>query len=243
MKRASFILALMLLVCLTTSALAASTDQLTGYQGKQKAWQYIEFGSYPTDADGTARPILWRVLSADGSQAYLLSEYILFAHRVDPNCYPVNKKTSQYGGWETSELFNYLNREFLDTAFTEAEQTALKANEDGGLVSLADIQDIKNKKFGFTSEKLRQAQSTAYAKANGLFVYQGAKKYSPYWLRSRSTSKQYAHQKVQDNGKVGYISVEVADVGARPVITPQGRRRLPSSPSRRARERDAWQAP
>ena len=67
----------------------------------------------PTDADGTVRPILWRVLEVKDQQAYLMSEYILFAHRVDPNCYPVNKKTKEYAGWETSELFNYLNQEFL----------------------------------------------------------------------------------------------------------------------------------
>ena len=219
MKRiALLLLTLIIILCLSATALAVSTDQLQGYQAKKKTWQYIQFGSYPTDADGTVRPILWRVLEVKEQQAYLMSEYILFAHRVDPNCYPVNKKTKEYAGWETSELFNYLNQEFLTAAFTEAEQTALIVQQDGGLVSLPDAQDVKNKNYGFTAEKLRQSQSTAYAKANGLFVYQGAKQYSPYWLRTPSESKKYAQRKVQDDGKLGYISVEVADVGARPVI-------------------------
>ncbi len=219
MKRISLVLVFILLCCLCGSALAAFPDQLQGYQAKQKTWQYMEFGAYPTDEDGTVRPILWRVLSADGKQAYMVSEYILFAHRVDPNCYPINKSTSMYGGWDTSELFNELNGDFVKTAFTEAERGALVTMADGGTVSLLDAQDVKNKKLGFTAEKLRQAQSTAYAKANGLFVYQGAKQYSPYWLRTRSESKDYAQRKVQDDGKLGYISVEVADVGVRPVIT------------------------
>ena len=217
MKRISLVLVFILLCCLCGSALAAFPDQLQGYQAKQKTWQYMEFGAYPTDEDGTVRPILWRVLSADGKQAYMVSEYILFAHRVDPNCYPINKSTSMYGGWDTSELFNELNGDFVKTAFTEAERGALVTMADGGTVSLLDAQDVKNKKLGFTAEKLRQAQSTAYAKANGLFVYQGAKQYSPYWLRTRSESKDYAQRKVQDDGKLGYISVEVSDVGLRPV--------------------------
>ena len=217
-KLCSLFLTLIVILSLGNAALAAFPDQLQGYQAKQKSWQYIQFGSYATDADGTVRPILWRVLETKDQQAYLMSEYILFAHRVDPNCYPVNKESKEYAGWETSELFNYLNKNFLSDAFTAAEQAALAVQQDGGLVSLLDAQDVKNKNYGFTAEKLRQSQSTEFAKANGLFVYQGAKKYSPYWLRTRSESKKYAQRKVQDNGKLGYISVEVADVGVRPVI-------------------------
>ncbi len=218
MKKAFLILVAVLLVCISCSALAVFPDQLTGYQSKQKTWQYIQFGSYPTEADGTVKPILWRVLSAKDQKAYLMSEYILFAHRIDPNCYPVNKDTKKYAGWETSELFNYLNQDFLTAAFTDEEQAALAAQKDGGLVSLMEISDIKNKAYGFTAEKLRQAQSTAYAKANGLYVYQGAKQYSPYWSRTPSDSKKYAHRRVMDDGKLGYICVEVQNLGVRPVI-------------------------
>ena len=218
MKKAFVILIAALLLCVSCTALAIFPDQLIGYQSKQKTWQYIEFGSYPTEADGTVRPILWRVLTAKDHQAYLMSEYILFAHRIDPNCYPVNKDSKPYGGWETSELFNYLNDDFLNAAFTGAEQNVLKAQEDGGLVSLMDIGDVKNKTYGFTAEKIRQAQSTAYAKANGLYVYQGAKQYSPYWSRTPSDSKKYAHRRVMDDGKLGYICVEVQNLGVRPVV-------------------------
>ena len=218
MKKTTLLLILALLLTLSVYALAAAAGDVTGYQAKQRAWQYVQYGTYPTDADGTVRPILWRVLSVDDSKAYLLSEYILFAHRVDPNCYPVNKKTEKYAGWETSELFHYLNSEFLSAAFDETERAALADQPDGGRVSLPDISDVKNKNFGFITEKLRQAQSTAYAKANGLYVYQGAKQYSPYWSRTPSESKLYAHRRVMDDGKLGYICVEVENLGVRPVI-------------------------
>ncbi len=218
MKKTLLILLLIGALLISLSAMAASPDALQGYQGKTRAWQYAQFGAYPTDADGTVRPILWRVLSVDGQEAYLMSEYILFAHRVDPNCYPVNKAAAPYAGWETSELFGYLNTEFLQAAFTAEERSALATQADGGLVSLMDINDVKNKNYGFTAEKLRQAQSTAYAKANGLYVYQGAKQYSPYWSRTPSESKAYAHRRVMDDGKLGYICVEVQNLGVRPVI-------------------------
>ena len=218
MKKLLLILSLLVLVCVSCAAVAASPAEVQGYQEEKRTWQYVRYGEYPTDADGTVRPIVWRVLSVKEQKAYLLSEYILFAHRVDPNCYPVNKETKPYGGWATSELFAYLNSEFKAAAFSEAEQAALCELKDGGLVSLMEINDVKNKQYGFVTQKLRQAQSTAYAKANGLYVYQGAKQYSPYWSRTPSDSKAYAHRRVMDDGKLGYICVEVQNLGVRPVI-------------------------
>ena len=217
-KPASFLLTLILLLALGLGAAAAGTEAVSGYQAKQRSWQYVRFGAYPTDADGTVRPLTWRVLSVRDQKAYLLSEYILFAHRVDPNCYPINKDSAPYAGWESSELFGYLNDSFLPAAFSPAEQTLLAVQEDGGLVSLPSIDDIKNEKYGFVSAKLRQAQSTEYAKANGLYVYQGGKKNSPYWSRTPSESKKYAHRRVMDDGKLGYISVEVQNLGVRPAV-------------------------
>ena len=218
MKKRMLILAAVLLALVTLSAQAAFPDQITGYQAKTRSWQHIQYGAYPTGANGETAPIVWRVLGVNGQQAYLLSEYILFAHRVDPNCYPTNKETAPYGGWETSELRQYLNEDFLKAAFTEVEQAALLLTPDGALVSLPEIADLKNKDYGFSANKLRQAQSTDYAKANGLYVYQGAKKYSPYWSRTPSDSKTYAHRRVMDDGKLGYICVEVQNLGVRPVI-------------------------
>ena len=218
MKRFLICLSLACCLLLNCAALAASPEALQGYNAKGRSWQYIQFGEYPTEADGTVKPILWRVLSVKDQQAYLLSEYILFAHRVDPNCYPVNKDTSPYGGWETSELAAYLNSEFLNATFSAEEQAALLVQADGGRVSLPAIDDVKNEKYGFIAQKLRQAQSTAYAKANGLYVYQGAKQYSPYWSRTPSDSKAYAHRRVMDDGKLGYICVEVQNLGVRPSI-------------------------
>ena len=71
-------------LCLTAAFSAVADAQLHGYD-KKAGYQYVAFGSFPQEADGTVKPILWRVLSADENQAYLLSEYVLFNNRVHPD--------------------------------------------------------------------------------------------------------------------------------------------------------------
>ncbi len=188
---------------------------LQNYNKKTKTLTYVTFGKFPTNADGSEEPIVWRVLNTDGQMVYLMSEYILEAHQIHPS-----SPTETYVGWKNSNLYAYLNGDFMNTAFTKAEQsTLIEITEDSSMVSLPSATDLKNADYGFINEKSRQAQSTAYAKANGLFVYQGKNQYSPYWLRTLSKNHPtYAHMKLQDDGKIGFICVEVADVGIRPVI-------------------------
>jgi exopolysaccharide biosynthesis protein len=190
---------------------AFSEGTLSGYDLKTKTYTYATFGQFPTDADGTERGIIWRVLSVDDSKALLLSEYILEAHRIDPQPRP-------YVGWEKSELFLYLNGEFKNKAFSTGEQAALVENDDGGTVTLPTIDELRNTDYGFLSNDERQAKSTEYAKANGLYVYQGRQQYSPYWSRTPSKDHAYAHRRVMDDGKTGYICVEVKNLGMRPEI-------------------------
>ena len=96
MKRLISLLALLVSLCaLAPGAFSAGEglpvpagDALRGYS-KKEGYVYVSLGAYPTDGDGTVRPILWRVLSTDGISAYLLSEYILEAGRIhsDRNTY------------------------------------------------------------------------------------------------------------------------------------------------------------
>ena len=181
----------------------AQEASLNGYNKKNKTYDYVIFGNFPTQADGTESGIVWRVLNATDDSAYLLSDLILEARRIDPQPYP-------YCGWQKSEMYTYLNGEFKQKAFSEAEQMALILNEDEGTVTLPTIEDVRNADYGLGTNDSRQAQSTEYAKANGLFVYQGKKQYSPYWSRTVSTDHAYAHRKVMDDGKTGFHCVETA---------------------------------
>ena len=61
MKR---IFMLVLVMMLGACAAAQEPFSLRGYDQKE-GYQYVQLGEFPQDADGTVRPILWRVLSAD----------------------------------------------------------------------------------------------------------------------------------------------------------------------------------
>ncbi|MBQ7886323.1 MAG: hypothetical protein IJ313_05450 [Clostridia bacterium] len=236
------LLALMLALAWMLCAYACAEEPaLRGYDKKQ-GYQYVQLGAFPQDADGTVRPILWRVLSVDGAQAYLLSEYILFNNRVHPD-------DTEYIGFNAAfnqtEMFALLNGPFegnpipkeeqdqlkakerlgrvhiaeicfKDQAFTPLEQQMLIEDEELGMVFLAAADDLKNSQMGFSSSKNRQAWGTDYALANGLFQYQNGT--SPYWTRSQSVSYPYATRCTKVDGDLGYIRCVVMNEGCRPAI-------------------------
>lgn len=234
--------ACMLMLALMLSACAFAEDfALRGYDKKQ-GYQYIQLGEFPQEADGTVRPILWRVLNVDDTQAYLLSEYILFNNRVHPD------DTAYIGfnaAFNQTEMYALLNGPFegnpiskeeqdtlkakerlgrvhiaeicfKDQAFTPIEQGMLVTDEELGMVFLASADDLKNSKMGFSASKNRQAWGTDYALENGLFQYQNGT--SPYWTRSQSVSYPYATRCTKVDGNLGYIRCVVMNEGCRPAI-------------------------
>ncbi len=232
---------LLAIMCLIYAYASAEDFSIRGYD-KKLGYQYIQLGEFPQDADGTVRPILWRVLSVDETQAYLFSEYILFNNRVHPD----DKEYIAFGGaFNQTEMFALLNgpftgnpiakdeqetlkaRErlgrvhiaeicFKDQAFTQAEQDMLIADEELGMVFLAAADDLKNREMGFASSKDRQARGTEYALENGLFQYQNGT--SPYWTRSQSLSYDYGTRCTKVDGNLGYIRCVVMNEGCRPAI-------------------------
>ena len=211
---------LMILALALTGALPALADgeTLKGYS-KTTGYQYVSFGAYPTDADGGRQPILWRVLRAENGEAFLLSEYILFAAAVDSDA-------AHYAGWEGSDLYAYLNDTFKNDAFSAAEQQALLCRtEDQALVTLLSGDESKDAALGFSSNALRQSESTAWAKraqadkGAQLTVYRvKGRQYSPWWLRTRSTDNPLQQRRVMDEGKTGRLAVDKAYNGVRPAI-------------------------
>ena len=239
MKRI-LVLALALILLMATCA-SAEDFALRGYD-KKDGYQYVSLGEFPQDADGTVRPILWRVLSVEDTYAYLLSEYILFNNRVHPDD---QEYIAFSAAFNQTEMFHLLNgpfegnpisieeqeklkgRErlgrvhiaeicFKDQAFTQAEQSMLLVDEQLGMVFLASADDLKNSAFGFSGAKDRQARGTQYALANGLFRYQNGT--SPYWTRSQSSSYAYATRCTKVDGNLGYIRCVVMNEGCRPAI-------------------------
>lgn len=235
------ILILLALVWLFGAYACAEDALLRGYDKKQ-GYQYIQMGEFPQDADGTIRPILWRVLSVDETQAYLLSEFILFNNRVHPD----DKAYIAFdAAFNQTEMFTLLNGPFegnpipldeqeklkakerlgrvhiaevcfKDQAFSQAEQNMLVTDQELGMVFLASADDLKNGAMGFTGAKRRQAWGTEYALANGLFQYQNGT--SPYWTRSQSLSHAYGTRCTKVDGNLGYIRCVVMNEGCRPAV-------------------------
>ncbi len=197
---------LILLPCVNGTA----ENVLRGYD-ENSGDAYALFGVYPESKNGEPAPILWRVLSCDGDTALLLSEYIL-------DSAPVHSDKNAYSGWEQSELFQWLNGSFLQTAFTEGEQAALAAGPSGEKVTLLSAQEVRTEAYGFTDNASHEATGTDYALAQGLDSYSGRIRYSPWWLSDASADHPQQQRRVIEDGKLGRTGVNSRTTGVRPVI-------------------------
>lgn len=140
-------------------------------------------------------PIKWRVLSIDGNSAFLLTDRVL-----DEQIYNLG---SSIVTWETSAIRSWLNgygneyntENFMDSAFSSAEQNVIKTTNvenkdnliygiDGGnntndkvfLLSESEVYSTDvAKSYGFLKEGYeydvaRRSGSSTYAKARGTFA-------------------------------------------------------------------------
>ena len=199
-------------------------------------WDCIYFGNYwqnDTNGDGKAdqndqkEPIKWRVLSVHGNDAFLLADKNLDNKQYNEEIISVT--------WATCTLRTWLNVTFLNTAFTSAEQAAIKnttvVNEDnpyfgteGGentidKVYLLSIAEASNTAYGFNGEfntrsETRMAKNTVYAKERGAWTststeYEGN---GDWWLRSPGNSSAVASSVVFDGLGVDSNGVDVGDV-------------------------------
>lgn len=169
----------------------------------------------PLDPD----PILWRVLSVDEEKVYLMSEYILFASPVHPSMKEYRETGKDFG---TTALSVKLNGEFAEAAFTQEELAALLPFGTLGKVFLPSAEDLKNRDMGFNSKKpnTRKAWATEYAiRVTGAIVYRIAVgNHTPYWLRDQADSDARHCRATKQDGAVGHLHCDAADVGARPVV-------------------------
>lgn len=100
----------------------------------------IEFGSYPFDRKGEARPIRWNILHQDGNKALLFSAYGL-------DVKPFHDKRAMVS-WENCSLRNWLNEDFYNAAFAEAEKMQIlptkvetPSNPVHGTIGCSDTED------------------------------------------------------------------------------------------------------
>lgn len=138
----------------------------------------ITFGTYEQDNNTTngKEAILWRVLEVNDGKALVISEYAL-------DCKVHNNTKDTPVTWETCSLRQWLNNEFLNTAFSADEKSRIPAvtvpadknpshdtdpgNATQDKVFLLSITEA-NRYFGSNSE--RACKPTMYATAKGAFV-------------------------------------------------------------------------
>ena len=186
-------------------------------------WDCIWFGNYwqeDTNGDGKAdkndakQPIKWRVLSVNGDDAFLLADKNLDCQKYNDtdtsvtweNC-TMRSWLNGYGGEINKDGKDFSDSNFLNNAFSAAEQSAIKTTNvvnddnsdygtDGGnntsdKVYLLSIDEVTNPAYGFNSSRSnlaesRRALNTAFAKGQGAWT-STSEEYAEngyWWLRS-----------------------------------------------------------
>lgn len=156
----------------------------------------LTFGSYEQDgnSENGAEAIEWQVLAVEDGRALVISKYVLDAIAYNSERADVT--------WETCTLRAWLNNDFYSTAFTAEERAKIQlthltnpANPTYNTVGGNDTEDRlfllsrSEAYLYFADDGARKGQSTAYAKANGIY---GSGEDCLWWLRSPGSRRQYA---------------------------------------------------
>lgn len=197
-----------------------------------QAGDYVFFGVYEQDNDTSngRENIEWLVLAKEDNKILVISKYALDCRQYNTSYTDVT--------WETCSLRNWLNNDFLNTAFTDAEKSVIPAvtvsadknpnystnpgNATQDKIFLLSITEVE--KY-FSSNDAGKCVPTDYALAQGAFTsssyFTGGKATCWWWLRSPGT---YQHRAayVDYDGLVGYgyfgLDVNSADGTVRPAL-------------------------
>ena len=232
-------------------------DDSSTESGKKVTWNCLWFGSYPqsqiTAEDGEIytiltnidnwnkngdviientkyhktekdyfkyEPIKWRVLQSENGEAFLLSDVIL-----DKQLYNENDK---YVTWEKSSLRAWLNKKFINRAFSDEEKEKINITEivnqdnpvygtEGGnntfdkifLLSLSEVSEQQDgEKYGLLDDEMKACENSDFSK-----------KVSWWWLRSPGDDRYCAAVVNSDGWVYGDGSrVNGSDDGVRPAL-------------------------
>ena len=213
-----------------------SADQVLNQY--KKTGNIVTFGTYPQTKTGKDQtPIEWVVLDYNKTdqKVLLISKYGL-------DVQPYNDKFTNIS-WENCSLRAWLNKKFLDTAFSAEEQTAILTTKvDNSASQGYDEWDPKSEKdtqdkifllsymeahryLGVTYEESNmksRAAPTDYAKAHGAYTLSGyetvdGEMSGDWWLRSHGFYKKHAIF-VRWDGTIYRLDVNYESVCVRPVF-------------------------
>ena len=167
--------------------------------------------------------IEWQVLDKEGNKILVISKYAL-------DCQPYNTEWVDIT-WETCTLRDWLNDEFINTAFTGSEKAMIPTvtvtadenpeydtdpgNDTQHKIYLLSIEEVV--KY-FASDEAMMCEATAYAEAQGAYI---SSSYGTcfWWLRSLGDLQNYAAG-VYASGGVNESGVRVYNdnAGVRPAL-------------------------
>ena len=215
------------LLFLLVLALAPAQAEMRGYV-KGQGYVYVHLGEYPYEADGTVKPLLWRVLEVRDNRALLLTEYIIDTSQI---IFETDEKVIEahsfrrINSFEESDLFPLLSTEYLDRMLgTSPLRNALIPEPNGATLFMLNDEAMLTSAYGFDSarwaewpDRIRshEAEGTPYAiKQRGLYVaYQNEK--SSYWVATVKEPSDYKLQIVGFNGHLSYGAYTRVNIGLR----------------------------
>lgn len=187
---------------------------------KPRVGDYIKFGNFPQNKAAIEEPIEWLVLEIIGNNFLLISRYGL------DYCEYHNRWSSIT--WERCDLREWLNRDFLNKAFSEDEQQRIKlsrlVNDDnpkyrtsGGNNTLDRVfcLSVAEAKRYFKNNAERRCQPTEYAhRCHCLDEHCGCCR---WWLRSPVGNERYG-MFVAYSGYIWYDALIDIDLAVRPAL-------------------------
>ena len=110
-------------------------------------YETVKFGVYPqSSSTGNIKlPIVWRILKYVEIDGDIYAQMVTNSN-LDVRQYDMEENVS----WENSNLRNWLNSDFLQTAFSEQQQAyMISGTESGELVTIPSVKDIDKETIGF----------------------------------------------------------------------------------------------
>ncbi len=180
-------------------------------------------------------PIQWKVLDPDfglvvSTSALDSQAYNDFIVKSENKFWGNTDKTFYANNYVGSSIREWLNNDFMMTAFSEEQQANIKVstlNNDcpenmsfsaaatQDKVFLLSYYDVNNSDFGFTSDESRVIPSTDYAKCQGAYEFENS---TLWWLRTPDSSSIDAYF-VSVPGVAEYSTdVNETDMGIRPAM-------------------------
>ena len=182
----------------------------------------VTFGVYEQDNDlkNGPEPLQWKVLKKTGKRVLLFSEKIIDARAFHDTYGPTR--------WRVSNMRTWLNGDFMQTAFTEAEQKLIPQVElpdsgndyygvDPGVETVDRVFLLSADKMNayFRTDPSRKAQPTEYAKARGF----SRNPDGWWWLRNPGEDASHASL-VYKSGNIYLLGERVTRdyIGVRPAL-------------------------